>query len=297
MKYDLVDLKLLVAISDIQNVSAGAAMCHLSPSSASLRLRNLEEVMGTRLFERHARGVKGTTAGLVAAEYARECLEVLDCMHADLADHANGKKIQLRIFACTSAMSFLADDLQPFLRVHPGVRIILEDHHGSEIANAVAARKAHLGIVARDGDHPELEFFGYRKEELVAVVPKLHEELGPGPVSFMRCLDFPMVSLMANAPMQRYINGLALALGRRIDSRVQVSNFSTLLKLVQAGVGIGILPRFAVDAESSRHVEAVPLAEPWARRNLRVCRRRGLAGGSRVLSQLCEHLAAAAARH
>lgn len=297
MKYDIVDLKLLVAISDTQNVSAGAAMCYLSPSSASLRLRNLEEVVGTLLFERHARGVRVTTAGMVTVEYARECLRVLDRMHADLAGYASGHKVELKIFACTSAMSFLTEDLQSFLHSNPGVRIILEDHHGSEIAAAVAAQKADLGIAVHDSCHPELEFFDYRTAELVAVVSRSFTAIGPAPVSFATCLDFPMVSLSANSPMQRYMTDLASSLGRRTDSRVQVSNYPTLLKLVQAGVGVGIAPRSLVDTEPSLDVRVMPLTDAWARRNLRICLRRERPNGARVLSELCLHLVESAARH
>src|SRR3569623_1942755 len=50
MRYNLTDLRLLVAIADAGNVSRGAAACFLAPSSASLRVKHLEEAMGVDLF-------------------------------------------------------------------------------------------------------------------------------------------------------------------------------------------------------------------------------------------------------
>ena len=78
MRYSLVDLKLVVAVADAGNVSRGAAICFLAPSSASLRIRQLEESLGTPLFRRGARGVTLTRAGSVMLDHCRRCLAELE---------------------------------------------------------------------------------------------------------------------------------------------------------------------------------------------------------------------------
>ena len=63
MHYDLTDLRLFVAIAEERNLTRGAARAYLAPSSASHRLRRLEEALNTSLFERQTRGVALTRAG------------------------------------------------------------------------------------------------------------------------------------------------------------------------------------------------------------------------------------------
>lgn len=84
MSYDLTDLKVFVAVAEEGNVSRGAERCHLAPSSASLRVKNLEDSVGVTLLSRHPRGVALTAAGQVLVEHARRCLAQLDQMRSDL---------------------------------------------------------------------------------------------------------------------------------------------------------------------------------------------------------------------
>ena len=128
MRYDLVDLKLFVAVADAGNISRGAAACHLAPSSASLRIKQLEDTLGTRLFSRHAHGVELTRAGHVMIEHCRRSLAELEQMHADLAPYARGVKSQVTLFANSTAIaSYLPDDLAAYFARFPGVRVALEE--------------------------------------------------------------------------------------------------------------------------------------------------------------------------
>lgn len=99
MHYDLVDLKVVLAVAEERNLSRGAARCNLSPSSASLRLKAMEASLGTELFVRRPRGVEVTSAGYVMIEHVRRCLAQLEQMHADLTPFANGIKGHITVFA------------------------------------------------------------------------------------------------------------------------------------------------------------------------------------------------------
>ena len=80
-----------------------------------------------------------TRAGQIMLEHARRCLADLEQMHADLAPYAEGVRSQIALFANSSAIaSFLPDDLGVFLRVHPDVRVALEERLSHDIVRAVA---------------------------------------------------------------------------------------------------------------------------------------------------------------
>ena len=127
MQYDLIDLRLFVAVAEAQNLTRGAARVHLAASSASHRIRLLEEGIGTQLFNRQARGVSLTQAGDALLRHARKVFAQLEQMHADLAPYAAGVRAHVSLWANTHAThSFLPDDLADFLRRYPQVSVTLE---------------------------------------------------------------------------------------------------------------------------------------------------------------------------
>ena len=103
MHYDLTDLRLFVAIAELRNLTRGAERVHLAPSSASHRIRLLEESIGTPLLIREARGVKLTRAGEALLRHARQVFAQLEQMHADLSPFAKGVKGHVNLWANTHA--------------------------------------------------------------------------------------------------------------------------------------------------------------------------------------------------
>ncbi|UUZ66155.1 LysR substrate-binding domain-containing protein (plasmid) [Polaromonas sp. P1-6] len=238
MRYSLVDIKLFVAVADAGNVSRGAATCFLAPSSASLRIKQLEETLGTQLFKREARGVSLTRAGQVMLEHCRRCLAELEQMHANLAPYAHGVKTQVTLFANSTAIaSFLPGDLQVFLRAYPDVRVSLEERLSHDIVSAVAEGRADIGVVTWDDEHPQLIFHPYREDELVVVTPMASKVGKNGTTSFTSCLTQPFISLRSGTAIHTFLVGKAASMGHQLDVRIQVAGFSAVVALVQSGSG------------------------------------------------------------
>ena len=277
MRYELTDIKLFVAIANAGNVSRGAADCFLAPSSASLRIKQLEATLGTRLFDREARGVSLTRAGQVMLDHCRRCLAELEQMHANLAPFADGVEARVSLCATSTAIaSFLPSDLQAFLRAYPNVRVSLEEHLSRDIIAAVVAGRADLGVVTWGDEHPELVFHPYRKDELVVIAPcEWADEIGEnGVASFTDCLNRPFISLRSGTAIHTFLVGKAASMGRRLDARIQVAGFSAVVAFVQSGVGIGIVPRSILSGGGNEDLCVFTLREPWATRQLNVCVRR-----------------------
>lgn len=275
MRYDLTDLKLFAAVADAGNVSRGGAACFLAPSSASLRIKQLEETLGTQLFKREARGVSLTRAGQILLEHCRRCLADLEQMHADLAPFANGIKAQITLFANSSAIAtFVPNDLRTYLRDYPEVRVAMEERLSHETIDAVVGGRADLGIVTWNQDHPDLVFLPYRLNELVVVVPPDDPLATRKSVTFATCLERPFICMNSGTAIYTYIVNQAAALRRHIDVRIQVSSFSSILSLVRANAGIGLVPRPVLQTLNCKGVKLIPLDEEWAIRPLTICKRR-----------------------
>jgi DNA-binding transcriptional LysR family regulator len=274
MHYDLVDLKIFIAVADEGNVSRGASRCHLAPSSASLRLKGLEEAVGAPLFLRQARGVTLTPAGHAMIEHARRCMAQLEQMHADMLPFAQGLNGHMRVFANNNAISsHLPDDLAKFFAAYPSVHITLQEHLSQDVVAAVAAGRADMGVAAKEAEHPALEFVPYRTDELVLLVPRAGAMAASfsDPVSFSACFEKPFISLQQGAAIHTYLMNAAAHMGGRLDVRVQVSSYNAVIRLVASGAGIGIVPRSVLAPSDEERVAVLSLSDGWAVRHLSIC--------------------------
>ncbi|MDQ0625945.1 LysR family transcriptional regulator [Paraburkholderia graminis] len=272
MRYELTDLEVFLAVAEEGSVTRGAERCHLAPSSASLRIKGFEDVIGVPLLVRLARGVAPTAAGRIVMEHARRCVAQLEQMNADLLPFTKGLVGHVTLFANNNAISsHLPDDLARFFASFPNVRISLEERLSHDIVAAVASGRADLGVVALEADHPELVFHPYREDELVIVAARSDPFADRKRIAFAECLGRSFISLQPGAALHTFVMNHASALGGRLDVRVQVSSYGAIVKLVGSGAGIGIVAKSAIDGDAAQNVAVVALAEPWARRDLRVC--------------------------
>ena len=277
MPYDLIDLRLFIAIAEERNLTRGAARAHLAPSSASHRLRQLEEVLSTPLFERQARGLKLTQAGETLLRNARQVFARIEQMHADLSPYAAGIRGHVSLWANTHAThSFLPDDLADFLKQHPQVSVSLEERTSTEIALAVASGEVEVGVLAEAGSGAGVALIPYRRDRLVLIVPGGHALAARAQVRFAEVLDEAFVMLHAGSAIHTFTMSAAAALGRHLDVRIQVRSFEAVCRMVGAGVGIGLVPRSAVSGAGLREAPVVvEMDEAWAQRDLQVCVRQG----------------------
>jgi DNA-binding transcriptional LysR family regulator len=269
--YDLVDLKVLLMVAEEGNLSRGAQRCNLAPSSVSLRLKGLEESLGTALLVREPRGVTLTPAGRILVEHAQKCFAQLDQMHVDLMPYARGIVGNVTLFANNNAMSFLPRDLAVFFARNPTTRVTLEERMSSDIVAAVAAGRATLGIVALESEHPELKYLPYRQDELVLLVPRNHPLARRKEIPFAGCLTEPFICLAQGAALHTYLVNRAVSLGAVLDVRVQVSGYRAIADLVAARAGIGVIPRSTVQPQDEESLAVVKLSDAWAIRDLRIC--------------------------
>src|SRR5215472_13234282 len=99
MRFDLVDLRLVLNVADAGNITHGASRSGLALASASERIRDMEREMGAPLFERQRRGVAPTAAGLALVRHARQVMQQLEAMRGELGDFAKGLRGKVRVLS------------------------------------------------------------------------------------------------------------------------------------------------------------------------------------------------------
>ena len=138
MRFDLVDLRLFVAIVEAGSISGGAAEANLALASASARVAGMEAVIGAPLLERGRRGAVPTDAGRALAGHARALLGRMAQMRDELAAFAGGAKGRIRILSNTAALVAFA------LRVRVAERYCIE-----QILRIMIERAEKLGLSLR----------------------------------------------------------------------------------------------------------------------------------------------------
>jgi len=295
MPFDLIDLRLFLNIVEAASITRGAAASHLALASASERIRDLEGLLGTRLLDRERRGVTPTPAGVAFAHHARLMLQQAERMRGEMAQYASGLKGHVRLLANTAAATeFLPGVIARFLADHPNIDIALEERPSHQIVRGVADGSVDAGIVADIVDASALDTWPIAVDQLVLATPADHPLGRPRRIGFQDVLDQDFVGLGTGSALQQHLAEQASRLGRQLKLRVRVGSFEAMCRMVEAGVGCGILSEGA--ARRYRRIMAirlVPLADVWAKRTLMLCTRRDDALPAHA-RQLVAHLKAGA---
>ena len=269
---DLVSLALFLRAVETSSLSKAAEQSHLALAAASRRISLLEHRYRVPLLYRSSKGVSPTPAGIALATHARRIFEEVDRLRAALADYERGVKGHLRIQANTSAITqYLPQDLAKFSAEYPDVKLELEECRSVEIVQALREGRADIGVVMAGIDLAGLASFPYRTDRLVVIVPRGHE-LRARKVPFAQLLKYDLVGLDSSAAMMRLLGKAATDAAQPLRLRIQVKSFEAVCKLVQAGMGIGILPEVAArDFSSIMGLRLISLTDEWADRMMYVC--------------------------
>jgi DNA-binding transcriptional LysR family regulator len=257
---------------DSNSLSKAAEQSNIALAAASRRISLLEHLYGVQLLYRSTKGVEPTAAGRALAQHARTLLANAEKLQTELSDYAGGVKGHIRIQANTSAITqFLPDDLAAFSAKYPDVKLDLVERRSHEIAQALREGNADIGVVM-DGTAIEgLISHDYRRDRLVAVVPRRHPLRGRQ-LEFTELAKYDLIALESSAAMMRLLAKAALEAGLPLRLRVQVWSFEAVCKLVQAGMGLGILPEAAAhDFAPIMGLRLIHLKDAWADRRMLVC--------------------------
>lgn len=273
MEFDLVDLELFINIAETNSVTHGGERSHLAVPSASMRIKNVEDRLGTKLLYRTHQGVILTGAGSAFLHHARLVLKDLERMRGDLQEYAKGVKGHLRVFASTGPITeFLPAVLGAYLKTHPDVRVDLREHLSQDIARAVSDGTTDIGIVADIVRTDGLETIPYRQYRHVLVTAKDHPLANRKTINFMETLDCDYVGLLEGGVMNTFLRQAAGKLNSDLKIRVQVGSFEALCRMVESNVGVGILPELPARRHSkTMGIRVIELNDEWAVRKLKVC--------------------------
>lgn len=291
---DILTLHLFIAISEEGTLTRAAEREAIAPSAASKRLSELEAALGVSLFVRQAKGMTLTPAGQTLLHHSRRMLRNVQDIGVELGAYAQGIRGYVRMRANLSAIiQFLPEDVEDFLSRHSEIRLDLEERPSRFVVADVEDGSVELGICASDADTRQLDRVTYRSDHLLLAVHPHHPLAGREHVSFAEALDHDQVGLHADSAIFTRAARAAGEAGKPLKLRIHVPGFDALCRMVQANMGIGIIPdgAFAVIGRPLG-LRCVRLTDEWAARALVLVHRgeRSLSPGARML---LDHLSCA----
>ena len=278
MKINVPDLEAFVAVADLSSFRRAAEHVHLSQPALSRRIAKLEDALGVRLFDRTTRAVHVTAVGRDFAAKVRMLLDGLEHSLLALGDVAASRAGEVTI-ACvpSAAYYFLPNVIRRFHERYPRIRVRIIDEAANATLAAVTRGEADFGLNFIGTQDPEVEFEPLLREPFVLACRKDHVLASKRRISWSE-LGTHVYMTVSKSSGNRLIIDLALAQMRERPAWFyEVRHVSTLLGLVEAGLGVAAVPSLAMPARQHPQLISIPLVEPTVERTLGIVRRRGRA--------------------
>lgn len=271
MHFDLADLRIFVHVAEESSLTGGAQRSHLSTAAVSGRIKSLESQLDNRLFYRSSQGVELTPAGERLLQHARLILRQVERVKSEFSGYASDATGHLRIFANTTAViEFMPEVLADFLASRPGITVDLQERLTSDIVRGVldgTADMGILGIMVGVEVPSRLKIVPFSQDRLVLATPLDHPLAERAEITYEDALDYPHVTLHEGSTLFHYLERKALEFGKPLPVRIQVFGFESACRMIEAGVGVGILPEScALRYQGSMRLSVRHLSDAWAYR-------------------------------
>ena len=263
-------LQYAVAVADARSFRRAAELCHVSQPSLSAQLAQLEDVLGTRLFERERRPVLPTPAGEQIVERARRLLVDTDDLVSaakQLGDPLSGS---LRIGVIPTISPYLLPEIVPSLRrQHPHLTALWVEDKTETLVASLAEGKLDAALLALEANLGVLEHEVIARDPFVLATPAGHPlAAGRGPAR-LADLSGATVLLLDDGHCLRDQALSYCSRARAHEADFRATSLSTLAQMVSAGAGVTLLPRLALPTENRRGKLAVRrFADPAPHRTL-----------------------------
>ncbi|AGW94014.1 LysR family transcriptional regulator [Cupriavidus sp. DF5525] len=276
MNLNLSDLRAFVAVAEHSSFRAAAAELHLSQPALSRRIEKLEDALGVRLFDRTTRSVEMTAVGREFSRRARDLLNGLDESLLGIRDVASRIAGEVTVACVPSAVRyFLPGVLREYHARYPRIVVRLVDEGANEVLNMVVRNEADFGLNYIGTQEPDVEFEPVLREAFVVACPPGHPLAKKKQATWAELGQYDYMTV-GKASGNRLLLDLALSeVPVRPHWYCEVRHVSTLVSLVEAGLGIAAVPRLAMPPGDHPTLKSVPLVDPTVTRTVGLIRRRG----------------------
>lgn len=251
-------MQAFLAVARLGSFTRAAERLHITQSGLSAMMRDLETQLRCRLFDRTTRSVSLTAEGLQLVPAAGRIVSEL----ASISDVINRISSSAQRTLTVGVTPIVAACVMPaaikgFNRSYPEIGVRVRDISRQAIQDGVAGGELDAGFGAFFKTTSGIERMPLADFALAYVSPARplagtgkagRRGKGPAKTDWLSLQDKPLIGLPPGNPVQALIEEQLRLIGRGDEDRPVYENFQTLLAMVEAGVGVAVLPSFVAPA-------------------------------------------------
>jgi len=293
MKLELRHLKAVIAVAEHRHFSEAARTLHTSQPNLSRQIRDIEEELDTRLFDRTTRGVALTPFGREFVRHASSVLDLHSSGMADLNALIEMRRGHVSIAAMPSiSTSLLADALHLFRSAHPTIDISIRDDVATSIVGLVREARVDFGIGLATGDMSDLVVRPLKMDTLMLVCRAEHRLAKRKSCRWSDLGDEAVIAFSAGSSVRPLMEQAYMENGLTLRPAIETSHLSSAEGLALQGLGVAVMPSTRTETISDPRLSILTIIDPIMTRELVLIERRGrsLSTAARVLRDMVTNL-------
>ena len=264
---ELQQLRYVCAIADTGSFSRAAEQCQVAQPSLSQQILKLEDDLGARLFDRLGRGIRLTEAGRVFLPHARSILSQLDAARSSVQEKFTNASGSVSVGVIpTIAPYIMPQYASTFASQYPQAKLRILEDKTPDLIESLRSLSIDIAILALPLRQKDLQLVSLHSEPLYAVLPVDHPRARDKAIT-LRDLRGESFVMLRDGHCFRDLS-IDACNRARIAPRIafESDQFSSVLGLVAAGIGVSIAPEMALDRNAG--CAYVPLSDPRATRTI-----------------------------
>ena len=269
MNPDLRHLRAFAAVALHTSFTRAALQLHSTQPAVTLLVRQLEESLGARLFDRNTRNVQLTATGSQLLPAVERLLADLDATIGGVRDAVARARGRVVIAALPSiASSILPRVIARIRRANPEVTVSVRDAVAGRIAQMVLAGEADLGLCGRPAQEDGLLFARLLTDRLVAACPQSHPLAARPRIAWTELIGQPFISMSRDSSVRRLVEQAFAAVGQRHEPAYEVVYLTSAVAMAASGLGVAVVPSTALSAMNVERIAVRPLVSPAVKREI-----------------------------
>ncbi|RST53185.1 LysR family transcriptional regulator [Variovorax sp. MHTC-1] len=283
-------LRAFLALADLRHFTRAAEACHLSQPAFSTLVRALEESVGARLFDRNTRSVQLTPEGRLFEPSARRLLADMGRALGDLGDHVERRKGRVHIAALPSlAAGWLPALFAEFHQTWPGIELVLSDQLSDACIDLVRGGQADFALASggtRVADAAELRTRVLCTDRFHLVCRADHPLASEPRLTLRKLAPWPFIHMTRNSSVRQALEAALHPLA--MNTVLEVEQLATVMGMVEAGLGISVVPTLTLYQFRRETIATRPLPMPQLTRRIYLVQRRegSLSAAARALHDM-----------
>jgi DNA-binding transcriptional LysR family regulator len=273
---DVRDLQVFLSVAEHLNYTRAAEEVHLSQPSVSVRMRQLEHDLGTKLFEQLGKKIILTEAGKLLVPSARRVIAAMTDAR-DAIDQLQGlERGSIRIGASTTpGMYLIPRTIAHFKRRYPKIEVQLAVKDTRQIEEAVIRNEVDFGFVGGHLTGDEVDVLPWMTDRIILIAPLGHRLGGKRFVKPQDLGNERFIFREQGSATRAVVAGHLRKYRIEVEDVMEMANPESVKKAVQNGLGIAFISAFAVEAELKvKTLVAVKLHDLEIRRELKIVHRK-----------------------